>query len=196
MVIKVKCPFCGHKWKYKGSAIKATCPSCYNKIQIRSLPDPAPGPRKAPPAVKKLLKKSQNDEVGPALSQAIERSQAPEVELVRGETKEKTAGRVIQTQTITVPAPKTPRVRPLTAREVTGNCNYCQNPLRGNPLQNVMLDESDKYHSTCILTKIIDESGGDLASAAAEYGVPLAALQQRVLKLRELGKQLPEGILV
>lgn len=120
----------------------------------------------------------------------------PEGQLISGETEEQATGRKIQIQTITAPAPKVPRVRPLQAREVVGNCRYCQKPLREKPQLNVMLNEHDRYHSACILTKIIMESGGNLASAAADFGVPLEALQRRAMRLLELGKQLPKGVLV
>lgn len=153
-------------------------------MPVRSLPDPAPGTKKTPSAVRKLLvKKKRLGEI-------------PEGQLISGETQEQATGRTIHIQTITAPAPKIPRVRPLQIREVVGNCRYCQKPLRENPQLNVMLNEHDRYHSTCILTKIIMESSGDLATAAADYRVPLEALQKRAMRLLELGKQLPEGVLV
>lgn len=183
MVIEVRCPKCGNLWKYKGKACLATCTSCYHKVPVRSLPDPAPGPKKTPPAVRKLLEKKTLEKI-------------PEGQLISGETQEQASGRKIRTQTIVAPAPIIPRVRPLQAREVVGNCRYCQKPLRENPQLNVMLNEHDRYHSICILTKIIMESSGDLATAAADYGVPLEALQKRAMRLLELGKQLPEGVLV
>lgn len=199
MSIQLKCPKCGHKWPYKGSGVLATCPSCYGKVRVRSLPDADPQPR-APAAVKKILAKKSLDQpepVGPALSQAIERSQTPDVELVRGEVLEKPAGRKIQTETIVTPSPvPNARIRPLQAKEVTGaSCKYCRKPLRDNPLLNVMLDGQTKLHASCLLTKIIMECNGDLQAASLDYGVPLQTLQQRVLKLKELGLKMPVGVL-
>lgn len=79
-------------------------------------------------------------------------------------------------------------VRPLVAREVVGNCQCCQHPLREKPQLNVMVNEEHRYHSTCFLTKIILESNGDLAAAAHLWNIPIENLQKRALKLRALGK--------
>ncbi len=179
MPIDVRCPHCNNLWTYKGHAVMATCTSCYRKVRVRSLPDHIPTP-KAPAGVKKLLKKP------------LEK--LPDGATILGETQEQTTGRV-QTQTFTVPAAKRSHtVRPLVAREVVGNCRFCGKPLRERPQLNVMLDEHDRFHSTCILSKIIMESGGDLQAAAKQYGVPLSELQRRVLRLRELGWKLPTGV--
>ncbi len=179
MPIPMKCPKCSYFWDYTGSHVLATCPSCYNKCRVRSLPDPSS--QKVPPSIKKLRKTAAK----------VENSTC---QTIRGEVTKTPAGNEVET--IVVPCPLKPRVRPLVAREVIGNCKYCGHPLREKPQLNVMLDERDRHHSSCILTKIIMESDGDLVSAAAEYGVPLQALQTRVLKLRDLGKELPEGVLV
>lgn len=182
MSIQMKCPKCDHAWSYKGQATMATCPGCMNKIRVRSLPDPGPDSvQKIPKGVKKLLKK-----------QPLEK--LPDGATIQGVTLEQTTGRV-QIQTFTVPAAKRSHVvRPLTTREVVGNCRFCGKPLRERPQLNVMLDRHDRFHSTCILSKIIMESDGDLQAAAKQYGVPLSALQKRVLRLRELGWKLPNGV--
>ena len=35
----LKCPKCGHKWKYKGKSTYPTCPSCMRKSDIRLMGD-------------------------------------------------------------------------------------------------------------------------------------------------------------
>lgn len=181
MPIPMICHKCGYSWDYTGSHVLATCPSCYSKCRVRSLPDPMP--QKVPPSLRQLRKTAAKVE-----------SESP-CQTVRGTVSlQSPPGREVET--IEIPSPVKHSVRPLAAREVIGNCKYCGNPLREKPQLNVMLDERDRYHSTCILTKIIMESDGDLQAAAEQYGVPLQALQTRVLKLKELGKQLPEGVLV
>lgn len=180
MAVNVLCPKCGHRWNYSGCAIKATCPSCYGKVQVRSLPDP--GPAKVPAGVKALGKK------------ALDKLQDGQL-IVGSQSQEQPSGRQIQTQTLIVPAAKRGHtVRPLVAREVVGNCRYCGKPLREQPQLNVMLDEHDRYHSLCILSKIIMESDGDLQAAAQVYGVPLSDLKNRVLRLKALGWKLPNGV--
>lgn len=87
-------------------------------------------------------------------------------------------------------------VRPLQPNEVIGNCKICQKPLRGKAQLNVMLDEKTRLHSTCLLSKIILESDGDLAAAVQEYGIPLEILQRRAQRLSELGKLNETGVLV
>jgi len=196
MGIQVKCPKCGHVWEYKGTAIKATCTSCYSKVQVRSLPDPDPGPRKAPAVVKKILKKSQNDEIGPALSQAISRQQAADGQVLRGQVLERSTGKVI-TETIEAPCPVPVRhtLQPLDPAEAKGECQLCHKPLSKKPRANVLLD-GQKVHALCVLDKAIREAAGDLGAAAQAYeGITLGVLQKRVLKLRELGKLNQEGVL-
>lgn len=34
MMVELKCPKCGHEWKYKGELKRATCPSCGYKVKI------------------------------------------------------------------------------------------------------------------------------------------------------------------
>lgn len=177
----------------------ATCTSCYRKVRVRSLPDPAPAP-KTPAGVKTLLKKKA-PAVGSAISQAIEVAQALDTpQTILGDTQEQQTGRTVQVQTLAIeipaaPAPQRHTVRPLVAREVIGNCRYCGKPLREKASMNVLVDEHDRLHSTCFLTKIILESDGDLQAAALQYSVPLDALQRRVQRLRELGWKLPDGVL-
>ena len=37
VVVKVKCPYCGYEWNYKGKLRRyATCPSCMKKVKIPS----------------------------------------------------------------------------------------------------------------------------------------------------------------
>jgi len=165
MAIDVSCPKCGNKWVYKGNAVKATCTSCYSKVQVRALPDPSHA--KVPAGVKALGKKALG--------------QIPDGQLIQGSQHQSHAsGRQIQAQTLIVPAAKRGHtVRPLVAREVVGNCRFCGKPLRERPQLNVMLDEHDRFHSTCILSKIIMESDGDIQAAAKQYGVPLSELQNR-----------------
>jgi len=181
MVIEVRCPRCGNLWKYKGHAVMATCTSCYRKVKVRSLPDPAP---KAPEGVRNLLAKKEQLLV--------------DGQTIQGETHPQATGRMVQVQTIVTPVTPAPKkghsVRPLVAREVVGNCRYCGKPLRERPQLNVMLDEHDRFHSTCILSKIIMESDGDLQAAAKQYGVPQSELQNRVLRLKALGWTLPDGV--
>ena len=180
MVIEVRCPRCGNLWKYKGHAVMATCTSCYRKVKVRSLPDPNPAP-KAPAGVRKMLAKKEQP--------------LADGQTIQDQTQEQATGRTVQVQTIVTTAPKKGHtVRPLVAREVVGNCRYCGKPLRERPLLNVMLDEHDRYHSTCILSKIIMESEGDLQASAQQYGVPLSELQNRVLRLKALGWKLPDGV--
>ena len=31
----VRCPRCGHEWRYKGRSVYATCPSCLSKVRIK-----------------------------------------------------------------------------------------------------------------------------------------------------------------
>lgn len=180
MAISVVCTKCGNKWVYKGNAVKATCTSCYSKVQVRALPDP--GPAKVPAGVKALGKK------------ALDKLQDGQL-IVGSQSQEQPSGRQIQTQTLIVPAAKRGHtVRPLVAREVVGNCRYCGKPLRERPQLNVMLDEHDRFHSTCILSKIIMESDGDIQTAAKQYGIPLSELKNRVLRLKALGWTLPNGV--
>jgi len=137
---------------------------------VRALPDPAPS--KIPACVKKALEKTLSHQDGHS---------------IRGHAQEQPSGRSTQTETIIVPAP-VHSVRPLVAREIIGNCRYCQHPLRENPKLNVMVNEKDRLHSTCFLTKIILESDGDLQAASHLWNIPLEALQQRAIRLVELGK--------
>jgi len=37
--MKAICDKCGYKWEYKGDLIKATCPSCGNKVKVRDIDD-------------------------------------------------------------------------------------------------------------------------------------------------------------
>jgi len=196
MVIIVKCPHCGNKWKYKGNAIKATCTSCYRKVQVRSMPDP--GPRKTPAAVRKLLaKKTQPEPVGPALSLAIERSQTADGQVLRGQLKEKTTGRKIQTETIVAPSPVLRHtLQPLDPADAQGvECQLCHKPLSKKPRANVILD-SQKAHALCVLDKAITEASGDLGAAAQAYeGITLEVLQKRAQRLIQAGKLNQEGVL-
>jgi len=34
VVVRVRCPRCGHEWEYRGRALYATCPRCYRKVNI------------------------------------------------------------------------------------------------------------------------------------------------------------------
>lgn len=185
MEIPMKCPKCQKSWNYKPRQtpipVYCTCPGCFSKVRVRTLPDPSP--LKTPPSLKKLRKAVMRQAESDSMCQTV-----------RGEVTKTPAGNEVET--IVTPSPVKHSVRPLATREVIGNCKYCGNPLREKPQLNIMLDERDRYHSTCILTKIIMESDGDLQAAAEQYGVPLEPLQKRVLKLKELGKQLPEGVLV
>ena len=179
MAVNVVCPKCGHKWVYKGNAVKATCTSCYNKVQVRALPDP--GPAKVPAGVKALGKK--------ALGQPM----LQEGQCIRGKVSmQRPDGKEVED--IVIPCPRH-TVRPLVAREVVGSCKVCGDYLRERPQLNVMVDERERLHSTCFLTKIILESGGDLQAAAHLWNVSMEALQKRAMRLVELGK-LPETVLV
>lgn len=184
MEIAMKCHKCQKSWSYKPRnaqpPVFCTCPSCFSKCRVRSTPDP--GPVKVPAGVKALGKKA----LGKLRDGQL---------IVGSQSQEQSSGRQIQTQTLIVPSAKRGHtVRPLVAREVVGNCRYCGKPLRERPQLNVMLDEHDRYHSTCILSKIIMESDGDIQAAAKQYGVPLSELKNRVLRLRALGWKLPNGV--
>jgi len=34
-MVDVECPFCGHKWNYKGKLRYATCANCLNKAEVQ-----------------------------------------------------------------------------------------------------------------------------------------------------------------
>jgi len=36
-VVEVKCPHCGHEWKYRGKLMAATCPSCLRRFRLHEL---------------------------------------------------------------------------------------------------------------------------------------------------------------
>lgn len=192
--IQVKCPHCNNVWNYKGTAVKATCTSCYHKVQVRSLPDPAPGPRKAPAGVKKILakKKAQPEPVGPAISQAIEKAQASDVQTLQGKTQTITAGRRIKVETIVTPAPvpvKYPR-QPFSPMELLSGhiCHHCHRKIRP-PKMGFWLDgHKIPIHRVCLVDRAIQESDGDLQRACLEWDIPLEALVKRSAVLKEKGK--------
>jgi len=34
VVVRVRCPRCGHEWEYRGRGLYATCPRCYRKVSV------------------------------------------------------------------------------------------------------------------------------------------------------------------
>ena len=176
--LPVCCIHCSYRWETTSQACSVSCPKCGLKTPLRARPDPVP--MKTPEGLKKATK---------ARLGAI-----PEGATLRGQLLSQAVGRVIQTETIVVPTIKH-TVRPLIAREVIGNCQYCQKPLRERPQLNVMVNEKKRLHSTCFLEKIICENNGDLSACSHLWNVPMEALQARAQRLRQLGK-MPETTLV
>ena len=177
MAVNVLCPKCGHRWNYSGCAIKATCPSCYGKVQVRTLPDP--GPAKVPAGVKALGKK--------ALGQLRDGQL-----IVGSQSQEQPSGRQIQTQTLIVPASKPIPVKhprsPFSPEEQCAGhvCHHCHRPIK-YPKLGFWVDGTC-MHRPCLVDEAIQQSGGDLQKASQDWDIPIEALQKRAAVLKEKGK--------
>ena len=180
MAVNVLCPKCGHRWNYSGCAIKATCPSCYGKVQVRTLPDP--GPAKVPAGVKALGKK--------ALGQLRDGQL-----IVGSQSQEQPSGRQIQTQTLIVPAAKIPipvkhTRSAFSPKEQSAGlvCDHCHREIK-YPKMGFWIDGHEiKMHRPCLVDEAIQEACGDLQMASLDWDIPLEALQKRAAVLKEKGK--------
>lgn len=38
-MVRVKCPFCGYEWDYRGKRMYATCPSCRRSVRVQGSVD-------------------------------------------------------------------------------------------------------------------------------------------------------------
>jgi hypothetical protein len=175
MSVDVLCPKCGHKWHYSGCAIKATCPSCYAKIQVKALPDPVPA--KVPAGVKALGKKALG--------------QLHDGQTIQVKTQTQATGRV-QVQSFSVPASKPiPVKHPRSAfspeEQCAGHvCHHCHRPIK-YPKMGYWVD-GICMHRPCLVDEAIQEACGDLQKASQDWDIPLDAVAKRSAVLKEKGK--------
>jgi len=206
MAISVLCPKCGHRWNYSGGAIKATCPSCYSKVQVRSLPDPAP--RRLPlhfkAAPKSVLHTPEALDERKTLErvkgkvrrhrQGLDKLQDGQL-IVGRQSQEQPSGRQIQTQTLIVPAAKIPipvkhTRSAFSPEELSAGlvCDHCHREIR-HPKMGFWIDGHEiKMHRPCLVDEAIQEACGDLQRASLDWDIPIDALQKRAAVLKKKGK--------
>jgi len=201
MALNVLCPKCGHRWSYSGCAIKATCPSCYGKVQVRSLPDP--GPRKVPAHFKAASRSVLHTPEALDERKTLERvkgkvrrhqqglDKLQDGQTIQGETQNQATGRV-QVQSFSVPASKPiPVKHPRNAfspeDQCAGHvCHHCHRPIK-YPKLGFWVDGTC-MHRPCLVDEAIQQSGGDLHKASQDWDIPIEALQKRAAVLKEKGK--------
>jgi len=204
MALNVLCPKCGHRWSYSGCAIKATCPSCYGKVQVRALPDP--GPRIVPlhfrAAPKSVLHTPEALDERKTLERVkgkIRRHQQgldklQDGQTIQGKTQTQATGRV-QVQSFSVPAAKIPipvkhTRSAFSPEELSAGlvCDHCHREIR-HPKMGFWIDGHEiKMHSPCLVDEAIQEACGDLQRACLDWDIPIEALQKRAAVLKEKGK--------
>lgn len=202
MAVNVLCPKCGHKWNYSGCAIKATCPSCYGKVQVRALPDP--GPRKVPAHFKAAPKSVLHTPKALDERMTIERvkgkirrhqqglDKLQDGQTIQGETQTQATGRV-QVQSFSVPASKPiPVKHPRSAfspeEQCAGHvCHHCHREIK-YPKMGFWVDGTC-MHRPCLVDEAIQQSGGDLQRASLDWDIPMEALAKRQQALKGKGKQ-------
>jgi hypothetical protein len=201
MALNVLCPKCGHRWSYSGCAIKATCPSCYGKVQVRALPDP--GPRivpahfkAAPKSVLHTPKALEERKTLERVKGKIRRHQQgldklQDGQTIQGKTQTQATGRV-QVQSFSVPASKPipvkhPRSAFTPEEQCAGHvCHHCHREIK-YPKMGFWVDGTC-MHRPCLVDEAIQQSGGDLQRASYDWDIPIEALQKRAAVLKEKGK--------
>ncbi len=196
MPINVSCNKCGHKWPYKGTAVKATCPSCYTKVQVRILPDP--GPRKLPSALNSLPRsvllqpEVLADKMRAEKVRGSIRHHAPKddtCETVRGQITKTPAGNLQEDIIVSASPSSVVHGRtPFTpAQQQEGIvCDLCNRIIKA-PKMGYFVD-GQPLHGRCLVDRALLECCGDLQRAAKAYGLPLKALEKRVSVLKNKGK--------
>jgi len=200
MALNVACPKCGHKWSYSGCAIKATCPSCYSKVQVRSLPDP--GPRIVPAHFRAVPKSVLHTPKALDERMTIERvkgkirrhkqglDKLQDGQTIQGETQTQATGRV-QVQSFSVPASKPipvkhPRSAFTPEEQYAGHvCHHCHREIK-YPKIGYWVD-GICMHRPCLVDTAIMEAAGDLQRASQDWDIPIEALQKRAAVLKEKG---------
>jgi len=177
--IKIKCIHCGHIWDTKSQAVYVRCSSCGRKTPARS---PVAAPPTAPPGLKRTKART---------------SQLQDGSTIVGEALSKATGRTIEYETITVPTSK--HIQPINFKSTESHsmrllkgselwrtateinlCEICGKKLHEDLRFNVLLDNEMKVHSSCVAEQAVLESGGDLQSASAVWGIPLDVLNKRL----------------
>jgi len=196
MAVNVLCPKCGHKWSYSGCAIKATCPSCYSKVQVRSLPDP--GPRIVPAhfraAPKSVLHTPEALSEKKRAGMIRGKIRTPKkldssCETVRGVVSKTPVGNLQEDLTVSaLPVLKVHSRTPFTPAQLKEGivCDHChkliQAPKMGYFVTGLPM------HGRCIVDRALLECAGDLKKAAQLYDLPLKPLEKRAVILMSKGK--------